>query len=516
MGRIPKELKRAEDIQYLEVRGEVFMSKQDFAILNETQDELGQKTFANPRNAAAGSLRQLDPKVTAERRLDLFVFNIQQITGAGFANHSDALRFLEDAGLSVSPEFAVCRSIEEVKGEIERIGVSRFEYPFDIDGAVVKVNSLAQREVLGSTSKAPRWAVAYKYPAEIKETSIVDIIINVGRTGVLTPNAVLETVRLAGTSVSKATLHNMDMITEKDIRIGDRVLVRKAGDIIPEVVEVLKDKRDGSEIQFRMPEACPVCDAAVERVPGEAAHRCTNPLCPARLYRSIVHFASRDAMDIEGLGPAIVDILLDKKLILDVADLFYLAERREELIGIERMGEKSVNNLLASIDNSRDRGLERLLFGFGIRHIGSKAAKLIAQRFETVEALMDADTDQIASIPEIGAKMAMSVKEHFEDEKTRMLIEKLKTANVSTRATAIAAPAGGGLSGKTFVITGKLPGMGRSEVQALIESNGGNVSGSVSKKTSFVLVGEDAGSKLKKAEELGIEIIDLEQLIKMI
>ncbi|HHW49709.1 MAG TPA: NAD-dependent DNA ligase LigA, partial [Clostridiaceae bacterium] len=367
-----------EDIPYLEVRGEVFMSKKDFIKLNEEQESLEQPLFANPRNAAAGSLRQLDPKITASRKLDIYVFNVQNIEGKSFKTHSESLEYLKILGFKVSPDYKVCKNIKEAMEEIERIGESRGEMPFEIDGAVVKVNSLEHRRLLGSTSKTPRWAVAYKYPAERKQTKIKEIWVNVGRTGVLTPNAVLEPVRLAGTTVSRATLHNMDYIREKDIRIGDTVWVQKAGDIIPEVVEVLYDKRTGEEKEFEMPKRCPACNSEVVREEGEVAYRCIGIECPAQLFRSIVHFASRDAMNIDGLGPAIIEALLNKGFIKGVADLYYLHEKRDELVNMERMGKKSTENLLNSIERSKSNNIDRLITGFGIRHIGLRAAQLLS------------------------------------------------------------------------------------------------------------------------------------------
>jgi DNA ligase (NAD+) len=540
---------------YLEVRGEAYLPKDDFRALNESQEALGQKLFANPRNAAAGSLRQLDARITASRKLRLFVFNIQQAEGVSFQTHSQTLEYLSGAGFEVSPGYAVCSTMAQAKDEIAGIERHRFEFPFDIDGAVVKVNSLAMRRLLGETTRAPKWAVAFKYPAEIAETTITDITVAVGRTGVLTPSAVLETVRLAGTSVGKATLHNIDFIAEKDIRIGDRVLVRKAGDIIPEVVEVLKERRGGAERQFEMPALCPVCSAPVERVEGEAAYRCTGQACPAQLFRRIVHFASRDAMNIDGLGPALVDMLLDRQFIGDVGDLYSLGEKRGELEQIERLGAKSVDNMLAAIEASKRSGLDRLVFGLGIKLIGVKAARLLARRFGSMDALRAAPVEEIAAVPEIGEKMAASARAYFDAPEAAETLRKLSEAGVEMRyargaagmagamgtagATDMAGIAGAiatagadahlgdgalaagdgyseALSSLSGVITGKLPGIDRREAEALIDRHGGRVAGSVSKKTSFVVAGEDAGSKLEKARQLGIKVIGFEELLGMI
>jgi DNA ligase (NAD+) len=615
---------------YLEVRGEVYMPKDDFYALNESQKSLGQKLFANPRNAAAGSLRQLDTRITASRKLRLIVFNIQQVSGMSFRTHSQTLEYLAAAGFQASPGFAVCGAIAQAKDAIAAIERSRFEFPFDIDGAVVKVNALDARRLLGETTRAPKWAVAFKYPAEIRETVITDITVAVGRTGVLTPSAILETVRLAGTSVGKATLHNIDFIVEKDIRINDRVLVRKAGDIIPEVVEVLKERRSGGERVFEMPALCPVCSAPVERVEGEAAYRCTGQACPAQRFRQIVHFASRDAMNIDGLGPALVEMLLDRQFIGDIGDLYYLEARRAELEQIERLGAKSVDNLLAAIESSKSNGLDRLLFGLGIRLIGVKAARLLARRLGSMDALRAARVEDMADIPEIGEKMAMSARAYFDEPGVAEILRKLSDAGVNmldARAAAragaaagagiaagagavasagvgaaIGAGAGSGaapgaanaavdsdadlraagaeagaaiasaeaveaggaavgagagadavsaagapaagtaagpaaaplatsgtggaemggdgyseaLSSLTFVITGKLPGIDRRDAEALIDRHGGRVSGSVSKKTDYVVAGEDAGSKLAKARQLGVGVISFDGLRAMI
>jgi len=513
---IPLRLSIPEGITlpYLEVRGEVFMAKKDFLDLNERQEAMDQKLFANPRNAAAGSLRQLDPSVTASRKLDIFVFNIQRIDGITFRTHSEALYFLKELGFKISPDFKVCGTIEEVINEIHTIGEERGNLPFETDGAVVKINSLQLRELLGSTSKAPRWAVAYKYPPEEKKTLLKDIIIQVGRTGALTPNAVLEPVRLAGTTVSRATLHNEDFIKERDIRIGDTVLVRKAGEIIPEVIGVDFSARPENAVPFKMPEYCPVCGAPAVREEQEAVTRCTGIECPARLFRSVLHFASRDAMNIEGLGPALIEMLLEKGLIKGIPDLYTLKDKKEELINLERMGEKSVENLLLSIEKSKENDLSKLIFGLGARYIGKRAAQLAAEYFKTMEALMAATSDEIQKVEEFGEKMAKSLESFLKQEQTVHTIKLLKEYGVNMESK-VQGQKSGIFSGLTFVLTGTLPTYTRAEATELIEKRGGKVSGSVSKKTSYVLAGEDAGSKLDKAIQLGVKIIDEDAFKKM-
>ncbi|NLE26495.1 MAG: NAD-dependent DNA ligase LigA, partial [Clostridiaceae bacterium] len=494
-------------LPYLEVRGEVFMAKKDFLDLNERQEAMGQKLFANPRNAAAGSLRQLEPSVTASRKLDIFVFNIQRADGISFDTHSEALCLLKKLGFKISPDFKICSNIEEVINEIHRIGEERGSLPFETDGAVVKIDSLPLRELLGSTSKAPRWAVAYKYPPEEKKTLLKDIIIQVGRTGALTPNAVLEPVRLAGTTVSRATLHNEDYIKERDIRIGDEVWVRKAGEIIPEVLGVDFSARPKNAIPFKMPENCPVCGAPAIREEQEAVTRCTGIECPARLFRSVLHFSSRDAMNIEGLGPALIEMLLEKGLIKGIADLYTLHNKRQELITLERMGEKSVENLLHSIEASKENDLSKLLFGLGARHIGKRAAQLASEYFKTMDALMAATSEEIQKVEEFGEKMAISLESFLKQEQTIHTINLLKEYGINMESKALGQKTGV-FTGLTFVLTGTLPTYSRAEATELIEKRGGKVSGSVSKKTSYVLAGEEAGSKLDKAVQLGVNIID--------
>lgn len=463
-----------ETIPFIEVRGEVFISKRDFEEINEEQEELGQQLFANPRNAAAGSLRQLDPRITAKRKLDIFLFNIQRLEGKTVGSHSESLEYMKQLGLKVSPDYRICRNMSEAMEEVERIGENRGEFPFEIDGAVIKVNSLAQRELLGSTAKTPRWAAAFKYPAEKKQTLIKDIWVNVGRTGVLTPNAVLEPVRLAGTTVSRATLHNMDYINEKQIRIGDTAWVQKAGDIIPEVVEVVFEKRTGGEKEFIMPDTCPVCGSHVVREEGEAAYRCMGIECPAQLTRSIEHFASRDAMNIDGMGPAIVKALLDGGFIKGIADLYYLHLQKDELIRMERMGKKSVENLLASIDRSRQNNIDRLIYGFGIRHIGLRAAQQLAENFENLDALMQAGFEDIMKINEFGGITARSVEVFFRQEQTVDTVEKLRAAGVNLISAGRKKLTDNRFAGLTFVLTGTLPTYSRAEAGELIESFGGN------------------------------------------
>jgi DNA ligase (NAD+) len=507
-------LKLQEKIPYLEVRGEVFISRDNFIKLNEQREAMEEPLFANPRNAAAGSLRQLDPRVTAGRKLDIYIFNVQQVQGKNFNTHAESLEYLKNQGFKVSPTYNVFKDIKDVYGEILRLGESRGTLPFEIDGAVVKVNSLRQRDALGSTSKSPRWAVAFKFPAERKETVIKDIYVQVGRTGALTPNAILEPMRLAGTTVSRATLHNIDYIRQKDIRIGDTVIVQKAGDIIPEVVEVVKEKRKGGEKEFHMPTHCPVCGAEVLREEGEAVTRCTGIECPAQLMRNIIHFASRDAMNIEGLGPAIIEQLLEKDLIKGAADLYYL--KFEDLVNMDRMGKKSAENLLNAIEKSKGNDLSRVLYAFGIRLIGQRAAKLLADHFGSIDRLVQANVEDLTQIHEIGDKMAQSVVNFFKQEQSKDTIEKLRRAGVNLQSLKKEAIKDNRFEGLTFVLTGTLTNYTRSEAANIIESFGGKVSGSVSKKTSYVLAGEEAGSKLDKANQLGVKVINEQEFQEMI
>ena len=505
---IPKTI--AEPLPYLEVRGEVYMPHEQFFQLCAKQELLGEKPFKNPRNAAAGSLRQKDSRITAERGLSIFVFNVQQVQGADLSEHVQALDFLKRLGFPVPPTYRLCKTIDEALEEVKRIGDARGTYGFSIDGAVVKVNAFSDRSVLGSTAKFPRWAEAYKYPPEEKQTRLLSIEVNVGRTGVLTPTAVLEPVLLAGTTVSRATLHNQDFISEKDIRIGDTVRLRKAGEIIPEVVAVVSHAPGA--VPYHLPDTCPSCGSPVVREEGAAAVRCTNADCPAQLSRHLIHFVSRDAMDIEGCGPAVLEQLLGQDLVHSPADLYTLT--LSELVGLERMGEKSAENLLSAIEQSKGRGLERLLFALGIPHIGQKAAQLLGGYFQTIDALFRAKADEIVKIDGFGQIMAESVEEFFSMEATAHLIGRLRDAGVSMESTQEVRDTR--FAGKTFVLTGTLPNLTRAEATAAIERCGGKVSGSVSKKTSYVVAGEAAGSKLTKAQSLGIPVLSEAELLKLL
>ena len=484
------------------------MPKSVFHKLNEERELAGDKLFANPRNAAAGSLRQLDPRIAAARRLSILVFNIQYAEGKEFATHAEGLDYLKSQRFKVVP-YTLCQSIEECGRRIEAIGEGRENYDFDIDGAVVKVNDLTQREALGSTAKFPRWAAAYKYPPEEKPAKVLDIIVQVGRTGVLTPKALVEPVRLAGTTVQNVTLHNQDYITEKDIRIGDTVLVRKAGEIIPEVVSVLKEKRPPDATPYHLPDTCPVCGAAVARDEDGAHIRCTGAECPAQLLRTITHFASRDAMDIEGLGEAVVEALVNAQLIRTPGDLYFL--RLPDVAALERMGKKSAENLLQAIENSKGQDLSRLLFAFGIRQVGQKAGKVLAQRFGTLEALERATLEELTAVPDVGEITARSLLDWLSSQQSQHLIARLREAGVNTASTL--EPVGTALAGQTFVLTGELTRFTRKEATEALEALGAKVSGSVSKKTSYVVAGEAAGSKLQKANELGIPVLSEEDLV---
>ena len=493
------------------VRGEVFMPKEVFHQLNEEREVNGEAPFANPRNAAAGSLRQLDPKVAAARRLDIRVFNIQWAEGRTFQTHTETLEYLERNRFKVIPHYT-CKTIQAAAAHIREMGEDRALYSFDIDGAVVKVNSLSERERLGSTAKFPRWAAAYKYPPERKPSKVVDIVIQVGRTGVLTPKAVVEPVRLAGTTVTNATLHNQDFIAEKDIRIGDTVLVQKAGEIIPEIVAVLKDRRPEGAQPYQFPSVCPVCGAPVVRDEDGAHIRCTGAECPAQRLRHLVHFASRDAMDIEGLGPAVVESLVNAGMVKGPGDLYHLDQAA--VAGLERMGEKSASNLIAAIERSKENDLSRLLFAFGIRQVGQKAAKVLAGRFGSLDALMAAGEEELTAVPDIGTITAKSLIDWFQSPQSVHLIDTLRDAGVNLLSRE--APAGDQLAGKTFVLTGTLEGFTRDEAKAKIEALGGKVSGSVSKKTTYVVAGEAAGSKLRKAQELGIPVLTEGELVELL
>lgn len=510
---IPMKLQKDYSI---EVRGEAFMPKRSFQKLNEIREEEGQMLFANPRNAAAGSLRQLDTKIAASRNLDIFLYAVADFGEMGVETHSAGLDMLETLGLKVNKERRLCNSLEEVYAYIEEWFFFKQKTAYEIDGIVLKLNNLEQQRQMGNTVKSPRWSIAYKFPAEEVPTKLLDIELNVGRTGVITPTAVLEPVRVAGTTVSRASLHNEDLITEKDIRIGDTVLIKKAGDIIPEVIKSITEKRSGSEEPFHMPKNCPACDSELVRLEEEVALRCINPKCPAQIKEGLIHFVSRNAMNIDGLGEKVIIQLFSQHLIKDVADLFFLS--KEKLLELERMGEKSVTNLLASIQASKQNSLEKLLFGLGIRHVGAKAAKSLAIHFDTMDNLKVADKETLTSINDIGEKMADSIVTYFANEEVHDLLEELKRAGVNMTYTG---PKLEDMSeeelvftGKTVVLTGKLEKLTRNDAKALIESLGGNVSGSVSKKTDVVVAGSDAGSKLAKAEELAIPIWSEEDLIE--
>ena len=509
---IPMKLKEPLDLC---VRGEVYMPRSVFERINAAREAEGKALMANPRNAAAGSLRQLDPKITASRGLDIFVFNLQSgelfSDGRKLSSHTETLDRLAELGFCVIAERACLGSREEIEKYIEDLGARRDSLAYDIDGVVIKADSFSDREKLGEGTNTPKWAAAYKFPPEEKQTKLIAISTAVGRTGVLTPTAELEPVRLAGTTVSRATLHNLDFIRERDIMLGDTVTLRKAGDIIPEVVRAHPEKRDGSERPFEMPTVCPSCGEPVYR-DDEAAVRCTNSACPAQLSRSIEHFASKDAMNIDGLGPQIVELLLKNGLIGDCADLYAL--RAEDIAELERMGEKSAQNLVGAIENSKSAGLERLVYALGIRNVGQVAATALAAKYKTLDALMDADAEEIQTLPDFGGITAECVENWFSHPQNRALCARLSAAGLLTEA--VAAPTGEKFKGLTFVLTGTLPTMSRDEAAALIKAAGGKVSGSVSSKTAYVVAGEAAGSKLTKAQALGIKIIDEAELLIML
>ena len=504
-------LRLPEALPRLIVRGEVYLPRTVFAQINEAREQNGEPLFANPRNAAAGSLRQLDPKVAAARRLDAVLFNVQYVEGVSFETHAESLDFLERMHFRVIPR-KMCATMEEVQKEVSAIGARKGEYPYDIDGAVVKVNSLLDRATMGSTAKFPRWAAAFKYPPEQKEARVLDILVQVGRTGVLTPKASLSPVRLAGTTVTSASLHNQDYITEKDIRIGDTVLVQKAGEIIPEVVKIVKEKRLSDSTPYLLPDHCPVCGAPGARDADGAAIRCTGAECPAQLLRNLTHFASRDAMDIEGLGPAVVEALVNAGLVKAPGDLYRL--QAEDVAQLERMGRKSAENLIAAIERSKKNDLSRLLFAFGIRQVGQKAAKVLAARFGTLEALRAATVEELTAVDDIGEITARSLVDWLHSPQAEHLIAALKEAGVNmTSAVQIA---GDKLAGKTFVLTGTLQQFSRAEAGERIEALGGKVSSSVSKKTSYVVAGEEAGSKLTKAQSLGIPVLSEAEFLALL
>lgn len=502
-------IKINEELPLIEVRGETYMPRNVFLKLVKEQEDNDEQPFKNPRNAAAGSLRQKDPKIAAKRKLDIFVFNVQQIEGKELTSHKESLDYLKTLGFKTIPDYKRVSTADEVIDCIKAIGEKRFDLPFDIDGVVIKVDDFRQREILGATAKVPKWAVAYKFPPEEKTSKLLDIELNVGRTGAITPVAVFEPVFLAGTSVSRATLHNQDFIREKNISVGDIIKVRKAGDIIPEVLGSVEKHGDGV---FTLPECCPVCGTKLVKSEEEAAVRCPNVECPAQIFRSIVHFASKGAMNIDGLGPQIVHTLLDNKLITSVADLYTLSENK--LLQLDNFKEKSVNNLLSAIEKSKSNSLDRLVFGLGIRNIGQASAKLLCDKFGDLDNIMNASAEQISEIDGFGGVMAQSVYNAFHEEHMIELIKRLKECGINTKYEKIQID--DRFAGKTFVLTGTLPTLKRSEAKALIEKYGGKASGSVSKKTDYVLAGEEAGSKLDKAHQLGIEIITEEQFKDMI
>lgn len=500
----------------LEVRGEVFMPKGSFHALNEAKAERGEELFANPRNAAAGSLRQLDPKVAASRNLDVFIYAIGgDAETYGLAEHDETLNYLGDLGFKINNERAVCKDIESVIAYIEEWTGKRMDLPYEIDGIVIKVNAYLQQQDLGFTARSPKWATAYKFPAEEVITRLRGIDLNVGRTGVVTPTAILDPVAVAGTTVQRASLHNEDLIREKDIRIGDHVIIRKAGDIIPEVVSALVEMRSGDEEPFQMPENCPACEAELVRIEGEVALRCVNPQCPAQIVEGLIHFVSRNAMNIEGLGEKVIEQLYREGLVSDVSDLYKL--EKGQLNGLERMGEKSIAKLLANIDASRSNSMERLLFGLGIRFVGEKGARILSEHFGSMEALKNAEVEELVTIFEIGDKVADSVVTYFDNEEVHGLMERLAAAdvNLTYTGTKVRVEAGSNaFAGKKIVLTGKLEKLTRGEAGERIEALGGKVTGSVSKNTDLLIAGEDAGSKLTKATELGVEVWNEERLLE--
>ena len=507
---IPQEISEKVDIT---VRGEVFISKEEFEKLNQEREENEEELFANARNAAAGSLRQLDTKITKNRPLDIYIFNVQKIEGKEFNSHFEELNYLEEKGFNVNPVRIYCKNTEEVISAINKIGEEREKLTFGIDGAVVKVDNLKLREIMGTTSKVPKWAIAYKYPPERKETILKDITCQVGRTGVITPMAILEPVQVAGSTISKTTLHNEDFVKEKELKIGDTVIIQKAGDVIPEIVEVVKSKRTGKEQEFKMPPKCPVCGAEAVREEGESAVRCTGIECPAKLYRNLVHFVSREAMNIDGLGENIIGILLDKKMISNIADIYDLTF--EDIASLKKNGKKFAQNLINSINASKENDLYRLITALGIRHVGVKAAKILAKRFNNIDNLMQASIEELSQVEEVGPIVANSIKEFFNQEQTIDLISRLKKAEVNVERIK-QEEEDNRFDGKVFVLTGSLEKYSREEASDIIEKFGGKTSSSVSKKTSYVLAGEDAGSKLVKAQNLGITILTEQEFIDMI
>ena len=507
---IPQELSEKINIT---VRGEVFISKKDFEEMNQEREENEEETFANARNAAAGSLRQLDSNITKNRPLDIYIFNVQKIEGKEFNSHYEELEYLRKLGFNVNPVLIPCKDTEEVIKAIQKIGEDRENLTFGIDGAVVKVDDLNLRKIMGTTSKVPKWAIAYKYPPERKETILKDITFQVGRTGVITPMAILEPVKVAGSTISKTTLHNEDFVKEKGLKIGDRVIIQKAGDVIPEIVEAVVSKRTGEEKDFEMPKVCPVCGAEAVREEGESAVRCTGIECPAKLYRNLVHFVSREAMNIDGLGENIIGVLLEKKMISNIADIYDL--KFEDIASLKKNGKKFAQNLIDSINASKENDLYRLITAFGIRHVGVKAAKILAKTYNNIDNLAEADVENLSQVEDIGPIVANSIREFFEQEQTKDLISRLKQAGVNTQRLK-EDDEDERFTGKTFVLTGSLENFSREEASNIIEKFGGKTSSSVSKKTSYVLAGEDAGSKLTKAQNLGVTIITEQEFADMI
>lgn len=506
---------KIDDKREIIVRGEVYISKENFEKVNEYQEEHDLQVFANPRNLAAGSLRQLDSKLTAKRPLDIFVFNLENINELdGIYTHSDSLEYLKKLGFSVSENYKICKSIDEVIEFIEYWTENRGSLKFDIDGMVVKVNNIEQRNEMGFTAKSPRWAIAYKFPAERKKSKILDIEVEVGRTGTITPTAILEPVRLAGTSVSRATLHNEDFIREKDIKLFDHVIVQKAGDIIPQIVEVVKEDRTGDEKDFVMPSVCPECGEPTVRLEGEAAVKCINISCPAQIRRGMIHFVSREAMDIDGMGESIITLFLKEGLIKDVSDIYYL--KKEQIVPLERMGEKSADNLIKAIEKSKSNDLWRLINGLGIRFVGVKGAKILASNFSSLDEIMNADVERLQQLEEFGSIMSESVVKFFREEQNLAVIQKLKDAGVNTEAGEDKSEGIPQLfEGMKIVLTGTLPTLKRNQAKEIIELRGGKATSSVSKSTTFVLAGEEAGSKLTKANDLGIKVIDEDMFLKL-
>ncbi|MDV2581717.1 NAD-dependent DNA ligase LigA [Alkalibacillus haloalkaliphilus] len=508
---IPLKIREEETI---EVRGEAFMPQRSFLNMNEQRKQAGEEPFANPRNAAAGSLRQLDPKIAANRNLDIFLYSVGEWEAATTTSHSEQLQYMKQLGFKTNQETKVFDTIEDVIQYTEDWTIKRSELDYEIDGIVIKVDSIDLQQELGFTAKSPRWAIAYKFPAEEAVTKLYDIELSVGRTGAVTPTAILEPVQVAGTTVQRASLHNEDLIIDKDIRINDTVIIKKAGDIIPEVVRVVTDERTGDEQPFRMPKVCPECDEPIEKVDGEVAYRCVNPNCPAQLKEALIHFVSRNAMNIDGLGEKVIEQLFDHELIKTIADLYKLTP--DDLLPLERMGQKSVDNLLSAIETSKENSLERLLFGLGIRFVGSKAADTLASQFMTMDQLMEASKEEVEAVPEIGDKMAQSIVAYFQQEQVERLIEELKQLGLNMKylGEVVEVDEGSIYYDKTIVITGKFEEMSRNEAKTKIETLGGKVTGSVSKKTDLLIAGEDAGSKLDKAKDLNVEIWDEAQMIQ--